>query len=247
MHQEIISYKCDEQTFHGYLFHNTGVQGIRPGILVCHAWKGVDEVTKQKAKELARLGYIVFAADVYGNDQPIKTNEEALHQMGPLFTNRALLLKRVTAGYNTLQQHALVDKQRMGTIGFCFGGLTTLELFKSSPQGLRGAVTFHGLLGDRMGPNVAQTVPMAANIKASLLILHGHDDPLVSKEDIASTQEKLTKAGIDWQMHLFGHATHAFSNADANEPSSGLLYNEKADRRSWQMMTNFFSEIFQFN
>ncbi len=245
MHVEKIEYSCDKTKLTGYLFHNPKIKEKRPAVLVAHAWRGLDDFAKLEAQRLASMGYIVFAADMYGNTNPIETDDEARSVMLPLFLDRQLLQKRIGTAFNLISHHPLVDQKRVGAIGFCFGGLTVIELLRSGLP-VRGVVSFHGVLGKKMGDKIANTVPIASGVKGSILVLHGHEDPLVSHEDIQTFQNEMTDAHIDWQMVIYGHTFHAFTNPEAPGGSSGLNYNEVADRRSWTAMRDFFDEIFKF-
>jgi dienelactone hydrolase len=244
MYHETLEYSSAGTTFKGYLAYDDSIQGKRPGIVIAHAWKGLDSFAKQKAIELAKLGYIALAADVYGNGQEAKDKAQAVELLTPLFKDRKLLQERIRAGFDTLQKHPLTDRANMGGIGFCFGGLTIIELFRSGAP-LQGVVSFHGLLGKTMGTMTATTVPLAKDIKGSILILHGHEDPLVSEEDIESFQNEMTDHHIDWEMVIYGNTLHAFTNPEANDTSMGLIYNQLAEKRSWQAMRNFFEERFK--
>lgn len=243
MHEEIIRYKLGEDSFQGFLVCPDAKDSKRPAIIVAHAWRGLDDFAKEKARELAQLGYVAFAADVYGNGKHVDNNEEAPALMLPLFKNRKLLRERICAAYNTVASMKNVDRNLMGAIGFCFGGLTVIELLRSGVE-LRGVVSFHGLLGDTLEQHKAVILPISSKAKGSLLILHGNDDPMVSKADIDGMQKEMTKAGIDWQMHIYGHTSHAFTNPMATDPANGMVYNPVAAKRSWKSMRNFFEEIF---
>lgn len=243
MKTEEVSYTCGDVTFKGYIAWQESGQRTIPGILIAHAWRGHDDFVRQKARNLAKLGYVAFAADVYGEGIQANTNEEAAALMMPLFLDRKLLLERIGCGLNELRKHPSVDPQKIGGIGFCFGGLTIIELYRSGAE-LSGAVSFHGVLGNTLGEKKAKTMPISSSIKGSLLILHGHDDPLVSSQDLTDIQDELTRAKVDWQLHIYGQTMHAFTNPEAHEQKQGLVYNLKADHRSWQSMKMFFEEIF---
>lgn len=245
MHTEEVVYKCGETELRGYLCYCDGITTKRPAVIVSHAWRGLDEFARFKAESMARLGYVAFAADNYGAGRTAANDEEAGKLMMPLFQDRALLQSRIKAAFQFVSQHPLVDPKRIGAMGFCFGGLTVLELLRSGAAA-RGVVSFHGVLGNSIGGKQAKTVPIASHITGSALILHGHDDPLVSPEDITAFTDELTAAKIDWQMVHYGHTTHAFTNPEAQDPASGLHYHEASARRSWLAMTNFFDEIFKF-
>ncbi len=145
--------------------------------------------------------------------------------------------QRAKAALEVLAAQQLVDPQRLAAIGFCFGGTTVLELAYSGAP-VRGVVSFHGGL----------TVPKPEdlqNLKASFLILHGAEDPLIKPEDIKAFQEAMRQSGADWQMNFYGGAVHSFANPEAgNDKSKGVAYNPTAATRSWQAMQLFLQEIF---
>lgn len=245
MHEETVLYRSGDKEFKGYLAYDQAVKAKkRPAVIVAHAWRGQDDFAREKARELAKLGYVGFAADVFGNGLSVDNNEEASALITPLFLDRQLLRDRIRAAYDTVYDQKMVDKDRIGAIGFCFGGLTVIELLRSGAD-LRGVVSFHGILGDTFGKNKAKLAPNAKQIKGALLMLHGHDDPLVSREDIYAIETEFTKAGVDWQIHIYGHAVHAFTNPVVHDVKSGMAFNEKANHRSWQSMRNFFDEVFK--
>lgn len=243
MQTEEHTYFCHHTKLKGYFAWEKGKPPSRPGILIAPAWNGLDAFAKQKAQALAKLGYVAMAVDLYGDGITANSNEEALALMAPLFLDRVLLQERIKSGYDALRKHPLVDPQQIGGIGFCFGGLTMIELFRSGVD-LKGVVSFHAVLGNTLEDKHAKTVPISPNIKGSILILHGYDDPLVSAEDLARIQKELADAKIDWQLHVYGNTSHAFTNPQASDQKAGLIYNPKADQRSWQLMNAFFSEIF---
>lgn len=243
MHTETITYYQQETKLVGYLAYTEETKAARPAVIVAHAWKGLDTLAKEKAKELAELGMIAFAADIYGDGKEAHTNEEAASLMDPLFQDRKLLQERLKAAYDTIKKHPLVDSKRIGGIGFCFGGLAIIELFRSGVD-LKGVVSFHAVLGNTMKDLKAKCVPIAQNIQGSCLILQGHDDPLVTAQDIAAIQAEFTEAKVDWEMDIYGGTSHAFTDPQANDPALGLKYNPKAAKRSWEAMKNFFEEVF---
>lgn len=244
MHKEFIDYYYGETRLRGYLVYEEENTTPRPAVIVAHQWKGQCEFVRHKAEELAKLGYVAFAADVYGDGICVATNEEAAALMMPLFINRQLLQNRIKAAFSWLQDHPLVDESKVGAIGFCFGGLTVIELLRSGVE-MRAAVSFHGVLGNHMEGNDAHTVPIASVIYGSLLMLHGHEDPLVSLDDILAIQKEMSEANVDWQMHTYSHTQHAFTDPNAHSISLGLKYNEQACKRSWQAMQNLFEEVFK--
>lgn len=246
MKQENTTYQIDGQSYNGYWVfpkNDDSKAQLRPAIIVVHAWMGQDQFVHDKAESLAQLGYIGFVADMYGEGKRVSQPEEAQKLMYPLFEDRALLQKRIRAAFDVVRQHPLVDPLKIGAIGFCFGGLTVIELLRSGAD-VKGAVSFHGVLGNKMGVIQAKTVPIASSIKGSLLILHGHEDPLVSQQDILDIQKQLSDAKVDWQMNIYSHTSHAFTNPQVHDKKQGLFFQALSNKRAWQAMVYFFSECF---
>ncbi len=244
MRTETITYYSDHTKHKGYIvFPEYPIKNTKPAIIVAHAWMGQDDFAREKAQQLAKLGYVGFAADLYGDGATANNPEEATALMLPLFLDRKLLRTRIRAAYDEVIQNPAVDSNQIGAIGFCFGGLTVIELYRSGTP-VKGVVSFHGLLGNALGDNKAKTVPLEDNIKGSILMLHGHDDPLVSQKDILQVETEFTKARVDWQLHIYGNTSHAFTNPAAHDTERGLIYNATAEKRAWQSMQNFFQELF---
>ena len=243
MKSEIIDYQCGNAKLKGQIYYNEGQTEKKPAVLVAHAWKGRDKFALEKAKMLAEMGYVGFAADLYGEGKVVESNEDALELMLPLFLNRQLLRDRIVAAYRAVAEHEQVDPHNIGAIGFCFGGATVLELIRSGVE-LKGVVSLHGILGVSLGEQKAETVPSAEKLCGSLLILHGYQDPMVSQEDVVNVQQEFSAEGVDWQMHTYGNASHAFTNPNANEPESGLIYDSITEKRAMRSMNDFLKEVF---
>lgn len=222
--------------FEGTISWDDSHQQKRPGILVVHTFRGQVEFETNKAIELAKLGYVGFAIDLYGKGKRAKVKEEADALMKEMNDNRPLLLKRVLLGLTELQTHPIVDETKIGAIGFCFGGKTVLDLARSATD-IKGVVSFHGVYDH---PGIINTQP----IKASVLVLHGWEDPLAKPEQTVALAQELTERQADWQILAFGHTGHAFTNPQANFRDQGMFYQANADKRSWKAMVNFFEEKF---
>jgi len=236
VHAEIVSrfieYEHSGEMLQGYLSYDDATREKRPGILVVHEWWGLNEFAKKKAEEVAALGYVAFAADMYGKGKVTDDLNVAGQYAHRLKGDPALMRSRAQVSLEVLTNNELVDKERTGAIGFCFGGTTVLELAYSGAD-LRGVATFHGGL----------TVPNPEDkITSSILVLHGAKDPYVSKEVIGEFEKEMKERGVDWQMKLYGNAVHSFTNPEAN--SEGAAYDEKAAKRSWREMKHFFEELF---
>jgi dienelactone hydrolase len=222
----------------GYLAYDDSFSGKRPGVLVVHEWKGLGEYEKKRARMLAELGYVAFAGDIYGKGVRAVTTQEAAHLSGKYKSERPLLRARVKAALEVLKTLPLTDPARTAAIGYCFGGTTVLELARSGAA-VRGVVSFHGGLATPAPDD-------ARNIKARVLVLHGADDPYVRPDEVAAFQKEMKIGGVDWQMVYYGGAVHSFTKkASGDDPSRGVAYNEKADKRSWEAMKKFFGEIFR--
>lgn len=237
LHTETVEYKHGDTVLVGYLAYDSAIEGKRPGVLVVHEWWGNNAYSKRRAKELAGLGYIAFALDMYGKGIIAKDTKEAGALARTYRNDRRLMRERANAGLEVLRKHELTDTKRMAAIGYCFGGTAVLELARSGAP-LAGFVSFHGGL-DTPDPGDTE------NIKGKVLVLHGGDDPNVPTELMAAFQDEMRRAGVDWQVYIYGGAVHSFSNPDSgNDKSRGVAYDEKADKRSWEAMKIFFAEIF---
>jgi dienelactone hydrolase len=236
---EAIKYKAGDVVMRGYLAYPVDkIKDRLPGVLVFSEWQGLNDYAKRRAEELAGLGYVAFAADMYGDGRVAKDSNESAALSGALKQgDRTELLKRATAALVALKEQKHVDPARLAAIGYCFGGTVALELARSGAD-LRAVVTFHGGLDT---PRQAEP----GRIKAAILVCHGADDPYAPKAVVDAFQEEMRKSGVDWQMVLYGDAVHSFSNpTSGNDKSKGAAYNEKADRRSWALMQSFLRDIF---
>jgi dienelactone hydrolase len=232
---KIIEYKEGETVLEGFL-----AMPAKPGkyrsVIVVHDWMGLRDGTKERAKQLAELGYVAFAADIYGKDSRPKDSKEASALAGKFKGDRKLLRARARAAYDEL----LKQKMTVGEpaiMGYCFGGTTALELARDGAE-IAGAISFHGGLST---PNPAD----AKNIKGKILVLHGADDPNVNEKEVSDFEKEMRDAKVDWQLVAYGGAVHSFTIKEAgNDNSKGAAYNELADKRSWEAMKVFFKEIF---
>ena len=238
IHTETVEYKQGDATLEGFVAYDDAIQGKRPGVLVVHQWMGLTDYEKKRAEMLAQLGYVAFCADIYGKGVRPQNTAEAGAQAGKYKSDRQLLRARVNAGLEALRHQPLVDSKRIAAIGYCFGGTTVLELARSGAD-VAGVVSFHGGL-DAPNPDDGK------NIKCKVLVCHGADDPFSSPQDIAALENEMRKGGVDWQLIKYGGAVHSFTQPMAgNDNSKGAAYNEKADKRSWEAMKQFFAEIFK--
>ncbi|MCX7115441.1 MAG: dienelactone hydrolase family protein [Gammaproteobacteria bacterium] len=236
MHTSNYLYYHGEQECHAYLAYDDRIQEPRPAVLVAHDWSGRNAFACQKAEQLAKLGYVGFAIDLYGQGRTGSTNEEKMALMEPLMADRRLLRARMLAALGAVSELPEVDSQRVAAIGFCFGGLSVLDLARSGAK-VNGVVSFHGLLNQ---PEELHAHPIGAKV----LVLHGYDDPMVTPVAVNAFADEMTRAGVDWQVHMYGQTQHAFTNPLAHDAALGTMYNEQAERRSMQSMVYFLDELF---
>lgn len=233
-----VEYKQGNTVLEGYMAWDDASGARSPGVLIVHEWTGINDHMRQRAEMLAKLGYVAFAADIYGKGIRPTDQSEASKNAGIYKNDRPLMRARVRAGLDELKKQQRVDPNRIAAIGYCFGGTTVLELARDAAD-IQGVVSFHG--------GLSTPTPLdAKNIKARVLALHGADDPFVKVAEVAAFQEEMRMGGVDWQFVSYGSAVHSFTNkAAGTDNSKGAAYNEKADKRSWEAMRSFFAEIFK--
>lgn len=232
---KLIEYKEGDVLMEGYLAYDDAIKAKRPGILVVHAWMGLNDHVRTSAENLAKLGYVAFAADIYGKGIRPSTMEDAAKTSGYYKENLPILRARVKAAHDVLKKFAEVNAGKTAAIGYCFGGTTVLELARSGEK-LSGVVSFHGGL---------KTKEPATTFNTKILALHGADDPFVPADEVTNFQSEMRKANADWEFISYGGAVHSFTHKDAgSDNSKGQAYNKSADERSWIAMKDFFKEIF---
>ena len=230
-----VSYEFDGMTFEGYLAQPADVQGQAPGVLVVHEWWGLNDYAKRRARQLAELGYVAFAADMYGQGRSTDDPAQARQWAGKVSGDRGRMRARAQAALGVLREQENVAGDRLAAIGYCFGGTSVLELAYANPEGLQGVVSFHG----SPKPPMKSDAP----IEPSILILHGAADPTVSDQQLDQVTQGLSEAGADWVLVKYAGAKHAFTNPASDERAMDAVgYDAKADERSWEHMRVFLEE-----
>ncbi len=233
-----VEYRQGDTVLEGLVAYDDAGPARKPGVLVVHDWMGVGPYVKRRAEELARLGYVAFAADVYGKGVRPANAKEAAELAGRYKADRQLLRARALAGLAELRRQPNVLAEKVAAIGYCFGGTTVLELARAGADA-RGVVSFHGGL-DAPDPDDGKA------IKAKVLLLHGAEDPFVPEAQVKAVEDELRKGGVDWQLVKYSGAVHSFTNPEAgNDPSKGAAYDARADHRSWTAMRDFLDELFR--
>lgn len=232
-----VEYAHGDVALKGYVAYDDALPGKRPGVLVVHAWRGHGENAEAKARELAELGYVAFALDMYGKGVYAKDNAEAAKLAGGFYRDRALMRARAQAGLAQLKAQPNVDPGRLGAIGFCFGGTVVLELARHG-EALDGVVSFHGGLK-------FVDAPEEGAVKARVLLCTGADDPHVPPEDVVKFWKEMQAAKATYQLLVLSGAVHAFTDPGAgDDPSGGVAYDAEAARIAWHAMHGMFREVF---
>jgi dienelactone hydrolase len=212
-------------------------QAVRAGVLLFPDARGIGDHALDCAGKLAALGFAVLVADLYGNGTSARDMQHALELMGALRADVMRWRARAEAARLALAQVHGVDAGRIAAVGYCFGGTTALELGRSGAP-LAALVSFHGGLASARPDD-------AHNIKAKVLVCHGASDPLVPPAQLAAFQDEMSRTSVDWQVHVYGGAVHAFTNPDAGSAGvAPLAYHPAADKRSWKAMLGLFEEVF---
>jgi dienelactone hydrolase len=230
-----VEYMDGKQKCVGYLAWDESYADPKPCVLINHAWSGLDGFAEDKAIQMAAMGYVGFCLDNYGDGALPETVEEKTALMGPLKEDRKALLKRLKAGVKAASELPEVDETHMAAMGFCFGGLCSLDMVRAG-LGLKAAISFHGLLD---APDYK-----TKKSKTKVLVAHGWDDPMVPPEQITEIGKELTAAGCDWQVHAYGATTHAFMVPGADSGDGTLKHNADSERRAWMSTMALLEEVF---
>jgi dienelactone hydrolase len=233
---EAVEYRDGDTVLEGFLAYDAAREGRRPGVLVVHEWWGLGEHAKERARRLAALGHVAFCADMYGKGKLTDDPAQAKEWSGAFYADpQGLARRRLDAALAVLKGHPRVDAQRLGAIGFCFGGSQVLELAWSGAP-LRAVVSFHG--------NPAPPRPEdAAGVNATVLVCHGAADPFVPPEVIHEFEAAMRKTSIDWMLVQYAGAVHSFTSPEADARGlDGAKHHPVADRRSWEHMVALFAE-----
>lgn len=230
-----ISYEHDGTPLKGYLVWDDAVTGKRPGILVVHEWWGLNDYARSRAEQLARLGYVAFALDMYGEGQVTETPTQAQQWAGTVRSNKEKWRSRAISGLDVLKQQPGVDPDKLAAIGYCFGGSTVLQMaYAGAP--VKGVVSFHGALA----PPAADVV-----IKPQVLVCTGGADSSIPAAQIDAFAFAMEAAKAKYTIMIFGGARHSFTNPNAARYGvDNIAYDATADHRSWANMKLFFDELF---
>ncbi len=232
-----VAYKDGGDNLTGYLYWNDAVEGKRPGVLVVHEWWGLNEYARSRAEQLAELGYVAFAVDMYGGDKVTSHPKQAGEWMKATVSNLDGWRQRAQAGLSKLRSLSITDNSRLAAIGYCFGGATVMQLAYAGAD-LDAVVSFHGSLPLPNG-NEAQ------NFSGRVVIEHGNADAFVPPERVEAFKSAMADAGVDLVFNGYEGARHGFTNPDAGSFGiDNLKYDEAADQASWRSMLQTFNAVF---
>jgi dienelactone hydrolase len=213
-----------------------------PTLILFPAFEGPSEFCHHYAQQLNQAGFSVFIADMYGSKKQGNSLEECLSLVSPFLESRQMARQRAFCAFEACSKLKGVDPKKMGALGFCFGGLCTLELARSGAP-LKGFVTLHGLLT----ASELKTHP----IQGEIFILHGFKDPQVPPNSLNEFAHEMENVDCDrWQFLFFGDAKHAFTDPKTGsfdpkqEKLMGREYNQKVSLRSFEYVKNFFHSLF---
>jgi len=232
-----VTYEADGVQLRGFIAFDDAPAGKRPGILIVHEWWGQNQYARDRAKMLASLGYVAMAVDMYGDGKTADHPEDAMRFSSAVSGNMPVMQGRFNAALAVLSADPRVDPDRIGAIGYCFGGGVVLNMARSGAP-LKVVVSFHGSLGTSHPAH-------KGDVKAKLLVCNGADDTFVSADAIAAFRKEMDDAGVDYRFVQYEGAIHSFTNPASTELGKkfglAMAYNEKADKESWAVMKEFFS------
>lgn len=238
--EENLAYKVDGANCSSFVAYDSASAAKRPVVLIIHEWWGLNDYVKNRARQLANLGYLAIAVDMYGDGKMGNDPKQANDLAKPFYDNPLFAQRRFDAALSKIKAYPQADTTKIAAIGYCFGGGMALNLARLG-ENLNGVVSFHGSL---VG------VPAdKAKLKAKILVCHGADDQFVKPEEVATFKKQMDSIGADYVFKSYAGATHAFTNPDATKNGEKfklpIAYNAAADTASWKEMQDFFGRIFK--
>jgi dienelactone hydrolase len=240
MKEETITFTSDSATLHAFVVYNDSVKGKRPAVLVLPEWWGLNEYPKMRARELAKLGYVAMAVDLYGDGKVADNPDSAKAFATPFYMHPEKAKARIDSAIAKIRSYDIVDGTKIGGIGYCFGGGMLINTARLGDD-LKGIVSFHGsLIGTPARKDLLRT---------RMLICHGNADKFVLPQEVAAFKKQMDSIGANYTFVGYDSATHAFTNPASTETGKKfkmpIEYNAKADSASWDAMKNFFADLFK--
>ena len=238
--EENISFTSDTNSMNGFVVYDENIEGARPAILIVPEWWGLNDYAMMRARELAKLGYIAMAMDMYGHGKIADNPDSAGAAAGLFYQNPQLAKTRMEQALAKLKSYKQADANNVAAIGYCFGGAMVLNTARMGLD-VKGVVSFHG--------NLVGTPLNKELLKAKILVCHGAADPFVPATEVATFKQQMDSAGIPYTFKEYANAVHAFTNPNATAMGEKfnipIKYNAAADSASWKDMKDFFTSLFQ--
>ena len=236
--EDAVEYSADTVKMNGYVAYDANVEGKRPVVLVVPEWWGLTDYPRMRAKQLAQLGYLAMAVDMYGNGKTVDNPTDAQNMSMPFYQDPQMGYKRLMAAAAKIKTDPHADTSKMAAIGYCFGGGMVLNAARLGAD-FDGVVSFHGSL---VGAPAKKGL-----IKADILVCHGDADPFVPAKDVQAFKKSMDSVGAHYTFKAYPGALHAFTNPGATELGKKfnlpIAYNAAADSASWNDMKEFFGKI----
>lgn len=238
--EENVTYTADTVTMNGYVVYDENMEGARPAVIVVPEWWGLNDYAKKRARDLAGLGYIAMAVDMYGNGQQADNPDTAGKLATPFYMNPQMAKSRFDAAMAKLKTYTQADANKFGAIGYCFGGAQVITMSKLGDD-LKGVVSFHG--------NLNVVAPQKDMQKGEILVCHGAADPFVPQAEVDQFKKQMDSVGAKYTFRAYADATHSFTNPNATAMGEKfnmpIRYNAAADTASWNDMKAFFERVFK--
>ena len=238
--EENVTYTADSVSMNGFVVYDENIEGARPAVLVVPEWWGLTDYGRMRARELAKLGYIAMAIDMYGNGKTADNPDSAGAFATPFYQNPQMAKNRIEAAIAKIKTYPQTDAANVAAIGYCFGGAMVLNTARMGID-LKAVVSFHGnLVGTPLNRDL---------LKSKILVCHGAADPFVPVEEVAKFKKEMDSTGIAYTFEEYADAVHAFTNPNATAMGEKfkipIKYNAAADTASWKDMNEFFTSLFQ--
>lgn len=220
---EDITYPGDGATMKGYLARPKGKNKLGT-VMVIHENRGLNPHIKDVTRRMAKEGFVALAPDALAPFGGTPANEETAREMfGKI--NAQQNLNNFLKGMDYLRSHPQGNK-KTGAVGFCWGGAMVNQLAVNDPA-LNAAAAYYGRQPD------AADVP---RIKAALLLHYGEMDERVNA-GIPAYEAALKAAGVDYELHVYKGAQHAFNNDTAP-----TRYNAEVAKLAWDRTIKLFKD-----
>ncbi|MFB9265753.1 dienelactone hydrolase family protein [Bradyrhizobium erythrophlei] len=236
--EQPVTYTDGETTMKGFVVYDDAIQAKRPGIVMVHEWWGITNHMHSEARKFAEQGYTAFIADMYGDAKTADNPKDAGALSSSVMENPQAMEQRFNAARGELAKQASVNPQRIGAVGYCFGGAVVLNMARAGAD-LAAVAGFHATLG------LNTPAPAPGSVKAKILVLNGADDAFVKREQYDALKKDFDAAKADYRVIEYPGAVHAFTNPEATELGKKfnlpIRYDAKADQESKAEAAKFFA------